>query len=246
MATRIGYAALLAWTFVSSSSAGNEWKQFFAQRKRNQKKISKTIKKRNSKHVSAHSIQDFEEIVVWTPAHESPPAFPAARIFLPGEISKITKTTFKGVHIDPRCGWNEYHTVLDQNGDMLTISVDNFFTRDAIHELRQQAINSKWQIAFVHRDNHDPEDIRKGNGFPGRRIDASPSTQILFDNCVAPLLKRISPSFQLDNLAAKQTMFGKFIKALNSSNIAILNLLQSLCVRVSLHALYLSLNGKSG
>ena len=201
------YAALLVSTFIRSTSAGNGWKAYFSKKKGKNNKARKKRIKKNGR--VKRKMQDFEEINIWIPEHESAPEFPATRIFLPNEISRITKTTFKGTHPHPKCGWSEYYTIWDRNDDMLTVSVDNFFTSDGIDELRQQAIDSTWETAQIHPDNHDPGDARKGNGFPGRRIDASPATQKLFDSCVAPIMKRIDPSFRLDYLALKQTMFGK-------------------------------------
>ena len=154
--------------------------------------------------------EDLVETTLWKSGDASKPEdhFPGALILLPDELSKITKFTFNYEMPDPRCGWSEFIVAYDTNDDVLMVSVDKFVTDDTAADLRKKAIASKWAKADIHPDNKDPSDIRKGNGFPGLRLDADAEVQALFTACSRPVLEIIDSEFDFDDLRMTQTMYG--------------------------------------
>ena len=152
--------------------------------------------------------EDLIETVLWKQGDDAPPEFPASLILLPEEVSKITKFTFNYEMPDPRCGWHEFYVAWDLNDDPLIVSVDNFVQPEVADELRRKAIANKWEKADIHPDNKDPNDIRKGNGFPGLRLDADAGVKHLFNECSRPVLEIIDHDFDFEDLRESQTLYG--------------------------------------
>jgi hypothetical protein len=152
------------------------------------------------------------------------PAFPAADILLPEEVSKITRTKWKPpvghADYDANCGWSEWVTAWDTNGDPLLTSIDRFFTEDVAAALRRDGIGSKWEVADIHPDNKVKDDPRKGNGFPGLRVDAAAAAKTQTQTCLAPILELVNPAFPaLPDAALVQTLYGLVDKKLQPGGI---------------------------
>ena len=200
------------------------------------------------------------EVVIWDRAVDTDraPEFPYSDILLAEEVSKITRTRSernKWAKNMAHCGWTEFYTAWDNNGDVIVVSLENFFRDDLVEKIRKRALKAKWERADIHKSKlagqyrpwpqrarlpsrraygcrrfarrslrqragdtaggrtcgglvppsthprplpHRPaagqeSDPRKGNGFPGFRVDAEPQVSDDIIDCLRPVLKRIDP-----------------------------------------------------
>jgi hypothetical protein len=169
--------------------------------------------------------QGLVEEVLWDAktAGGKAPEFPAALIILPEEVSKITKTKWKPpvghADFDADCGWSEWVTAWDRLGDPLLTSIDRFFNEEVAATLRRDGIRSKWEPADIHPDNKLKDDPRKGNGFPGLRVDAVNSAKEQTKACLRPILELVNPNFSLRDAETVQTLYGLVDKNLQPGGI---------------------------
>jgi len=160
-----------------------------------------------------------QSTVVWHNESEAAPEFPASLVLLPEELSKIVRTTVSPAGLPADCGWSQFYTAYDRHGDVLLISIDRFFAPAVAAHLRRKAIGSAWAPADIHPDNFDKEDVYKGNGFPGLRLDTAPRDARRVTECARPVLALVDPGFDLDALHTIQTMFGLVDKELQPGRV---------------------------
>jgi hypothetical protein len=161
-----------------------------------------------------------QSTVVWSSeTSAAAPEFPASLVLLPEELSKIVRTTVSPAGLPSDCGWSEFHTAYDRHGDVLLISIDRFFAPAVAAHLRRKAIGSTWAPADIHPDNFDKEDVYKGNGFPGLRLDTAPRDARRVTECARPVLALVDPGFDLDALHTIQTMYGLVDKELQPGRV---------------------------
>ena len=82
------------------------------------------------------------------------------------------------IHKDPRkntkhkCGFDSVIVVFDQNNELMMAAIDNFFQPDYFEYVREYALRrdkkgAQWKRSPLHPSNLFPNDVSKGNGFPG-------------------------------------------------------------------------------
>jgi len=156
------------------------------------------------------------EVLIWDRAVDTDraPEFPYSDILLAEEVSKITRTRSernKWAKNMAHCGWTEFYTAWDNNGDVIVVSLENFFRDDLVEKIRKRALKAKWERADIHKSKlaGQESDPRKGNGFPGFRVDAEPQVSDDIIDCLRPVLKRIDPELLFPgDLEEVQTLYG--------------------------------------
>jgi len=153
--------------------------------------------------------------LLWSFSDNEPLDLPGFDVYHLEEISKVFRISIE--HSDGdlgECGSTNATVVYDRQGDLIVAAVDNFFTEHVLEELIRTAVDVNvpgaptWDWAHIHPDNGDPNDLRKGNGFPGRRAYAKLETTNRVTRCLKPVLAKVDPAFNLDRPKDQQTLFG--------------------------------------
>ena len=53
------------------------------------------------------------------------------------------------------CDYAEYYTAWDNNGDIVIVSLENFFADDVYTQMQKSAVNAKWEKADIHKSKLD-------------------------------------------------------------------------------------------
>jgi hypothetical protein len=151
--------------------------------------------------------------VLWKADDNAPLVLDGFEVFHPEEISKVVRFKIKHSNdVAGECASDNVVVVYDRLGDFMVASVDNFFGQRVLDGLIHTAIDVDapgapiWDWAHIHPDNGDPSDLRKGNGFPGRRAYAKPQTTQQVVRCLKPAMERINPGFDLNRPKDHQTL----------------------------------------
>jgi hypothetical protein len=167
----------------------------------------------SSEDSAGDTVDDSGEILLWAATDDTPLELPGFEVFHPEEISKVVR--LKVEHNDDQtreCGSTTVVVVYDKNGDLMVAAVDDFFAPKVLDQLISTAVDvdvpgaPAWDWAHIHPDNGDPSDLRKGNGFPGRRAYAKPETSQQVIRCLKPIMAKIDPGFNLDRPKDLQTL----------------------------------------
>jgi len=149
------------------------------------------------------------EEVIWRREDGTVPEVPGMVIFKPEQISKISRYTVERSFAEAgECAFSQFLAAYDLRGDLIVGAIDNFFEEPLMQKLKKTAMSSSWEWSHIHPDKLDPKNLRKGNGFPGLRIDASQSTTSLIAQCLKPALALTNPGFNLDKVKETQTLYG--------------------------------------
>ena len=114
---------------------------------------------------------EFEEEVLWTSDSEEDPEVEGISIYLPEELSKISRFKVQSGHEE--CGYSDFIAIYDKNDDLLIAAVDNFFSEPLINQVADMAKGRanqsvvKWSWADIHRNlqPHLAHDLSKGIRF---------------------------------------------------------------------------------
>ena len=123
--------------------------------------------------------------------------------FLPEAISRIERGTVVISPASPYCTGTSYVAIFDDRGDPLIVSIENFLHSDFIRSLAREAKapEAEWEWAVINRDPSGlmPKDLRKGNGFPGKRATPRNESSLtaITRRCLAPILERLDPAFPM-------------------------------------------------
>ena len=148
-----------------------------------------------------------EKEVLWNRENGTLPAWPGTIIYKPEMISEISR--YRVDHkSNPNgdCAYQSFVVIYDLNGELLVSVIDDFFSEPVMARLVSTAFDATWEWAHIHPDKTDPSNLRKGNGFPGLRVDAHRTTSSLVARCLKPALAVTDPSFDLDRTKDVQTL----------------------------------------
>jgi len=157
-----------------------------------------------------------EEILWDSERDDTPPSFPGAEIFVPEEVSKISRFTVPQAKDRGKCGFESFLAAFDRKGDLLLGAVDDFFADAVVKDLVSRATapddpaKPTWLAADIHRSTKHPDDIAKGNGFPGLRRDYVAGTRLVTD-CLDPVLALLDIDFDLFRIREAQNLFGLLV-----------------------------------
>jgi len=162
------------------------------------------------------------EEVLWDAKSGAPlPEFDGFVVFLPQEVSKVSRFQVHhapSVEATEECGFTSFLALFDSNGDLLVASIDDFLAPPVIDGLVSKATGkfekgassfpavSPWAWAHIHPDARDPSNLRKGNGFPGLRVDLDPSVTHMVARCLTPVMAVVDPTFSFQGLKDTQTL----------------------------------------
>ena len=161
------------------------------------------------------------EVVLWEASSGEPlPEFDGFVVFLPQEVSKVSRFQVHhapSVEATEECGFTSFLALFDANNDLLVASIDDFLAPPVIDGLVSKATGkhkgassfpavSSWAWAHIHPDARDPSNLRKGNGFPGLRVDLDPSVTHMVARCLAPVMAVVDPKFSFQGLKDTQTL----------------------------------------
>lgn len=99
--------------------------------------------------------------------------------------------------------------VFDLDGELMLASIDNFFDKSAINELKSFAVGEgKWSYSKLHPSRWNPTDPTKNNGFPGYRAESPSTTAYHIKKCLKVIVAIFDKKTKITNLKADETILG--------------------------------------
>jgi hypothetical protein len=131
-------------------------------------------------------------------------------VYLPNEVSKVSRFGVRHAAGEADCGFATFTALFDRNGDLLVASVDDFLAAAVVDQLVAAASRPRppatWAWAHIHPDARDMANLRKGNGFPGLRVDADKAVTAMVTRCLTPVMAIVDPTFSFQGLKDTQTL----------------------------------------